>query len=40
MLYERKDEILEITRKINFSNLIQHYKGQSPPISFTEFENL
>ena len=31
------DEILEISRELNFNNLIYHFKGQSSSISFTEF---
>ena len=35
---ERMDEILEMSREINFSNLVYHFKGLSPSISFTKFE--
>ena len=31
------DKILEMSREINFNNLIYHFKGPSPSISFTEF---
>ena len=32
------DEILEMSKEINFNNLIYHFKGSSPSI-FTEFED-
>ena len=38
ILEERMDEILEIGREINFKNLIYHFKGRSPSISFTKLE--
>ena len=31
------DEKLEMNREFNFNNLIYHFKGPSPSISFTEF---
>ena len=31
------DEILEISRELNFNNLVYHFKGQSSSISFIEF---
>ena len=31
------DEVLEISRQINFNDLIYHFKGSSPSIRFTEF---
>ena len=31
------DEILEMSREINFNDLIYHFKGPSPSISFTKF---
>ena len=31
------DEILEMRRSINFDNLIYHFKGPSPSLSFTKF---
>ena len=31
------DEILEMSRQINFNNLIYNFKGSSPSIRFTEF---
>ena len=31
------DKILEMSREINFNNLIYHFKDPSPSISFTEF---
>ena len=31
------DEKLEMNREFNFNNLICHFKGPSPSISFTEF---
>ena len=34
---KRMDEILEISKEINFNNSIYHFKGPSPSISFTEF---
>ena len=34
------DEILEISREVNFNNLIYHFKGQSSLISFIEFGGL
>ena len=33
------DEILEMSKEINFNNLIYHFKGSSPSIIFTEFED-
>ena len=32
------DEILEMSREINFNNLIYHFKVLSPSMSFTKFE--
>ena len=32
------DEILKMSREINFNNLIYHFNGLSPSISFTKFE--
>ena len=32
------DEILEMGREINFNNLIYHFNGRSPSISFTKLE--
>ena len=31
------DEILEMSREINFNIFIYHFKGPSPSICFTEF---
>ena len=31
------NKILEMSREINFNNLIYHFRGPSPSISFTEF---
>ena len=31
------DEILEISREINYDNLVYDFKGQTPSISFTNF---
>ena len=31
------DEVLEISRQINFNDLIYHFKGSSSSIRFTEF---
>ena len=31
------DKILEMSREINFNNLIYHFKGPSPSRSFIEF---
>ena len=31
------DEILEISREIDFNNLIYHFKGPSPSINVTKF---
>ena len=38
ILEERMDEILEMSREINFNNLSYHFRGSSPSISFTKFE--
>ena len=32
------DEIIEMSREINFNNVIYHFKSSSPSIRFTEFE--
>ena len=32
------DEILEMSREINFNSLIYHCKGPNPSKSFTKFE--
>ena len=37
LLDERMDEIPEMSREIDFNNLIYNFKGWSPSISFTEF---
>ena len=37
LLDERMDEILEMSREINFNNLIDRFRGPSPSISFTKF---
>ena len=31
------DEIIEMSREINFNNVIYHFKSSSPSIRFTEF---
>ena len=36
-LEEKMDEILEMSREINYNNLVYHFKGPSRSISFTEF---
>ena len=38
ILEERMDETLKMSREINSNNLIYHFKGPSPSISFTKFE--
>ena len=35
---EGMDEIIEMSREINFNNVIYHFKSSSPSIRFTEFE--
>ena len=35
---ERIDEILEISKKINYANLVYDFKGSTPPINFINFE--
>ena len=37
LLDERTDEILEMTREINYNNLGYNFKRSSSPISFTNF---
>ena len=37
ILDERMDEIIELSREINFNNLIYHFKGSSISTSFTVF---
>ena len=37
ILNERMDEIIELSREINFNNLIYHFKGSSISTSFTVF---
>ena len=31
------DEILKMSREINYGNLVYDFKGQTPSISFTKF---
>ena len=31
------DEILEMSREINYSNLVYNFKGPTTPITFTRF---
>ena len=31
------DEILEMSREINYRNLVYNFKGPTPPISFSKF---
>ena len=38
ILEGRINEILEMSRKINYSNLVYNFKGQNSSISFAEFE--
>ena len=40
ILEERKDEILEMSKKINYGNLVYDFKGPTPPINFIKFEDL
>ena len=37
ILDERMDEILEMSREINYNNLVYNFKGQTPSISFIKF---
>ena len=37
ILEERMDEILKMSREINYSNLVYDFKGLTPSISFTKF---
>ena len=37
VLEERMDEILKMSRKINYSNLVYDFKGPTPSINFTIF---
>ena len=37
ILQERIDEILEMSREINYNNLVYDFKGPTSSISFTEF---
>ena len=36
---ERKDEIIELTEKINFDDLTNYYKGNWAPQKFDNFDN-
>ena len=38
ILEERLDEILEMSKKINYSNLVYDFKGPTLPINFIKFE--
>ena len=38
ILEERMDKVQEMSREIDFNNLIYHFKGPSPSISFNKFE--
>ena len=40
LLHERIDEILKMSRKINYNNLVFIFKHSSTPISFTNFGGL
>ena len=37
ILEERLDEILKMSREINYSNLVYDFKGTTPSINFTIF---
>ena len=37
ILEERMDEILEMSREINYRNLVYNFKGPTPSISFGKF---
>ena len=37
ILEERMDEILEMSREINYRNLVYNFKGPTPSISFSKF---
>ena len=37
ILEERMDEILEMSREINYNNLVYNFKAPGPSISFTKF---
>ena len=37
ILDKRMDEILEVSREVNYNNLVYHFKGPTPSIRFTEF---
>ena len=37
LLDERMDEILEMSREINYDNLVYNFKDQTPLISFIKF---
>ena len=37
ILEERMDEILEMNKEINYSNLVYHFKGPTNPINFSVF---
>ena len=38
LLEERKDEILEMSKKIDYANLVYDFKGPTSSISFVKFE--
>ena len=38
ILEERIDEILEMSKKVNYGNLVYDFKGPTPPINFIKFE--
>ena len=37
ILEERMDEILEMSKKIDYSNLVYHFKGPTHPVNFAIF---
>ena len=37
ILDKRMDEILQMSREINYNNLVYSFKGATSPISFTKF---
>ena len=39
ILEERIDEILNMSKEIDYDNLVYNFKGTTPPISFTIFED-
>ena len=37
LLEERADEIVDMSKEVDYGNLVYNFKGSSPPINFTKF---